>query len=138
MISQTPALWAFEEDILSRSWMDWLAAHISFGKPLHRYQGMLTIQNSSLQLAGNDKRIKTEFYLEIYKHEIKQLYLGFDEAFSVSETRGLGPSALGWMPLRISFIKNEEERTLYLITNYQFGKSDNGEYFEFLKQWVSY
>jgi len=138
MISQTPALWAFEEDSLSRSWMDWLAAHVSFGKPLPRYEGILTLRNNFLQLAGNDKRTKSEFYLEIYKHEIEQLYLGFDEAFSISETRGLGSTALSWMPLRISFIKNEEERTLYLITNYHFGKSDNGEYFEFLKQWVSY
>lgn len=118
--------------------MDWLAAHVSFGKPLHRYEGMLTLRNNFLQLAGNDKMTKSEFYLEIYKHEIEQLYLGFDEAFSISETRGLVPTALGWMPLRISFIKNEEERTLYLISNYHFGKSDNGEYFEFLKQWVSY
>lgn len=134
MVSQSLALWAFEEDILSRSWLDWFAAHISFGKPLHRYEGVLSVQNNSLELAGNDKRTKEEFYLEIYKHGIEQLYLGFDETFNASETRGLG---LTWLPLRIVFTENEEERKLYLIINYQFGRTDNKEYFEFLKQWVS-
>lgn len=134
MISQTPSLWAFEEDILSRSWLDWLAAHISFGKPLHRYEGTLTVHNNFIQLAGFDKRNNEEFQLDIYKYEIEQLYLGFDESFSAFETRGLG---LTWLPLRILFIKNGEERKLYLITNYQFGKTGNREYFDFLKQWVS-
>ena len=138
MISQIPSLWAFEEDILSRSWVDWLVAHVSLGKPLHRFEGMLTVHDNFIQLTGKDKRTKQDFYLQIVKYEIEQLYLGFDEIFCTSETRGLGISPLSWLPLRISFTKNEEERKLYLIVNYQFGKSDNTEYFEFLKQWVSY
>lgn len=138
MISQTTALWAFEEDILSRSWLGRLAAHISLGKPLHRYEGRLTVHDNFIEMAGKDKKTKKDFYLEIYKYEIEQLYLGFDEAFTVSETRGLGLTAFSWLPLRILFRKNDEERKLYLIINYQFGKTGNREYFEFLKQWISY
>lgn len=133
MISQTQILWAFEEDILNRSWLDWLAAHTSFGKPLHRYEGLLTIYNNSLQLKGIDKKTKKEFYVEIFKYEIEELYLGFDKTFRASETRGFG---LSWLPLRILFVKNKQERKLYLIVNYQFGKTGNKEYFEFLKQWL--
>ena len=133
MIAQTPALWTFEEDILNRSWQDWLVAHLSFGKPLHRYEGMLTLYTNTLALIGQDEKTKEEFSLEIYKREIEQLYLGFDETFNVSETRGLG---LTWLPLRLMFTKNGQTKKIYLIINYSFGKTDNKEYFEFLKQWV--
>jgi hypothetical protein len=134
MIAQSPALWTFEDDILNRSWLDWLTAHLSLGKPLHRYEGMLTLYANTLELLGQDKKTKEDFSLEIYKQEIEQLYLGFDEAFNASETRSLG---LTWLPLRLLFSKNGQERKLYLIINYNFGRTDNKEYFEFLKQWVS-
>ena len=134
MISQSPALWAFEEDILSRSWLDWLAAHISFGKPLHRYEGTLTVHDNLLQLTGEDKRTKEDFSLDIYKYQIEQLYLGFDDVFTALETRGLG---LTWLPLRILFTNNGKKAKIYLITNYQFGRTGNKEYFEFLKKWVA-
>jgi len=32
-------LMAYEEDIKSRSFWDWIKAHTSFMKPLHRYKG---------------------------------------------------------------------------------------------------
>lgn len=47
MIAETPALRTFEEDILNRSWQDWLAANLSFGKPLQRYEGMLTLYTNT-------------------------------------------------------------------------------------------
>jgi hypothetical protein len=134
MIAQAPALWTFEEDILNRSWKDWLFAQISFGKPLHRYEGFLTLSVNTIELAGEDKNTKQDFFIEIYKHEIEQLYLGFDETFNAAETRGLG---LSWLPLRLLFSKNEQVKKLYLIINYSFGRTDNKEYFEFLKQWLS-
>lgn len=134
MIAQTPALWTFEKDILNRSWEDWVVAHLSFGKPLHRYEGMLTLYTDTLELTGQDKKTKEEFSLKIYRPEIEQLYLGFDEAFNAAETRTLG---LTWLPLRLMFTKDGQVRKLYLILNYSFGRTDNKEYFEFLKQWVS-
>lgn len=134
MITQAPALWAFEEDILNRSWKDWLLAHMSLGKPLHRYEGILTITTNTIELIGEDKNTKQEFLLEIYKHEIEQLYLGLDDTFNAAETRNLG---LGWLPLRLLFSRDEQIQKLYLIINYNFGRTDNKECFEFLKQWLS-
>ena len=134
MIAQSPALWSFEEDILNRSWRDWLVAHLSLGKPLHRYQGMLTLYTNTLELIGQDIKTTEDYTLVIYKQEIEQLYLGFDETFNVSETRSLG---LSWLPLRLTFKRNGQDQKLYLIINYSHGKTDNKEYFEFLKQWVS-
>ncbi|MGN6343266.1 MAG: hypothetical protein ACTHML_19970 [Ginsengibacter sp.] len=114
MIAQAPALWTFEEDILNRSWKDWLLAHISFGKPLHRYEGVLTITTNAIELVGEDKNTKQDFFLKIYKNEIEQLYLGFDETFNAAETRSLG---LSWLPLRLLISKDEQIQKLYLIIN---------------------
>lgn len=95
---------------------------MSLGKPLHRYEGMMTLYTNTLGLLGQDKKTNEEFSLEIYRQEIDQLYLGFDEPFNAFETRTLG---LTWLPLRLMFTKNEQVRKLYLIINYSFGRTDN-------------
>jgi hypothetical protein len=131
-----PALWAFEDDIKSRSWLDWLTAHTSLMKPLHRYEGLLAVYANRLNFSGIDKRSSTQddFSLDIYKYQIEQLYHGFDEIFHQWETRGLGLTGL---PLRLTFTQNEKEEKLYLITNYKAGWWNNTDCFEFLKNWVS-
>jgi hypothetical protein len=134
MIAQSPALWIFEDDVLNRSGRDWMSAHISLGKPLHRYEGTITITENSLLLQGFDNRQKVEISFEILKGQMEQLYHGFDKSFTALETRSLGTS---WYPLRITFQNGGESKNVYLIINYRFGKTDNLEYFEFLKQWVS-
>lgn len=134
MIAQVPVLWIFEEDIRSRSWLEWLRAHISFEKPLHRYEGIATLYATSIILEGFDNRGKEEVNLEIYKYAIEQLYHGFDSVFSVTESRGLG---LTWHPVRLTYTSENLIKNVYLIVNYRFGKTDNLEFFEFLKQWLS-
>lgn len=134
MIAQSPALWIFEEDILNRSGLEWLSAHISFGKPLHRYEGTITINENSLLLEGFDNRQKVEVSFEIFKGQMVQLYHGFDKSFTALETRNLG---LSWYPLRITFQTDSGNKNVYLIINHRFDRTDNLEYFEFLKQWVS-
>jgi len=131
---ESSTLWAFEEDILTRSWLDWLTAHTLLLKPLHRYEGKLNILPDRLCFSGKDKRMGNDTSLDIYKFQIIQLYLGFDESFNALETRGLG---LTWAPLRLTFTQNDKEEKLYIITNYNLGWTDNKEYFEFLKDWLS-
>lgn len=133
MTTETTSLWTFEEDILTRSWLDWLTAHTSFLKPLHRYEGQLSILPDRLCFSGKDKRTGNDTSLDIYKYQIEELYLGFDEFYNAMETRGLG---LTWVPLRLTFTQNEKEEKLYIITNYHLGWTDNKEYFEFLKDWL--
>jgi hypothetical protein len=134
-MKETTALWAFEEDILSRSWGDWMEAHTSFLKPLHRYEGQMSILPDKLNFTGIDKRTVENTFFDIHKYQIVQLYLGFDESYNAMETRGLG---LFWLPLRLIFLLNGKEEKLYLITNYKFfGLADTKEYFEYLKNWLS-
>lgn len=126
-------LLAFEEDILNRSWQDWVKAHTSFQKPLHRYEGHLNLYADRLTFVGVDSKTNAKARFDFYKSQIDQLYLGFDEVYKSSETRSLG---LGWVPLRLTLSLDEGERYVYLITNYHFGKTDNLELFEDLKAWA--
>ncbi len=70
--------------------MDWLKAHTSFLKPLHRYEGILTLHTDRINLSGIDKTNKSAVSFDVYKHQIEQLYLGFDDTFNIFETRSLG------------------------------------------------
>lgn len=131
---ESSVLWSFEEDILSRNWLDWLTAHTAFLKPLHRYEGLMSVLPDRLYFSGIDKHTHNEVSLIIYKYQIEQLYLGFDETFNAMETRSFG---LTWLPLRITFIQDNNEKNLYIITNYNLGSTNNKDYFEFLKEWSS-
>jgi hypothetical protein len=135
MIFETTTLWSFEEDILTRSWGDWMQAHTSFLKPLHRYEGQMNVLPDKLTFSGKDKRTGEDIFLTIQKYQIEQIYLGFDETYNAMETRDFG---LKWLPLRVTFLQNGKEEKLYIITNYRlFGWSDNQDYFEYLKNWLS-
>ncbi|MBC7188904.1 hypothetical protein H5U35_01645, partial [Candidatus Aerophobetes bacterium] len=47
-------LMAYKEDIESRSFWDWIKAHTSFMKPLHRYEGVLELNEKKMSFAGRD------------------------------------------------------------------------------------
>lgn len=134
MIKGISVLWAFEDDIVSKTWSEWLSAHLSFSKPLHRYEGELDVSDSALLFSGVDRRSGEQVQFELPRHQISQLYLGFDETFRAIDTRGFG---LSWKPLRIVFSQERLERKVYLIVNFGFGKIENDDFFEYLKSWLS-
>jgi hypothetical protein len=130
---ELPVLWASEEDVQNRSWFDWLKAHASFMKPLHRFEGSLFLDQHKLILSGIDKRTTEDISIDIYKYQILQLYLGFDETFNIMETRDLG---LSGFPIRLTYIQNQKEEKLYLIANIGYGMTSNKDCYEVLKNWI--
>lgn len=134
ILAEGDALIAFEEDIRKRSLLDWLRAHTSFMKPLHRYEGIIKLYDNGLYFQGIDKKNagKSSMEIEIFRDEIFQVYHGHDKVFSLFETRGLG---LIWKPLRISY-KKDKDINLYLIINYRFGRSTNAAWFQILREWL--
>ncbi len=52
-------LLAFDEDIKQRSWVDWLKAHTSGFKPLHRYEGTFKLNRDRVIFEGREIK-KTE------------------------------------------------------------------------------
>lgn len=131
MIKENTLL-AFEEDVKNRSLTDWVKAHTSGFKPIHRYEGILEIRENKLIFNGRDVKDEEEFKLEITIQDVTDVYYGFDEVFKGREER-----AWPWdKPLRIKFKMNEDEKTIYLFANfhhkYGIRTSDNEEVYKML------
>ena len=129
MIKENTLL-AFEEDIKNRSINDWIKAHTSGFKPLHRYEGMLELSENKLMFYGVDVKNGEGFRLEIPIQDVVEVYYGFDEVFKGREER-----SWPWdKPLRIKFKMNEGERAIYLFANfhhkYGIRTSDNEEVYK--------
>ncbi len=129
------ALVAFEEDILNRGFWDWLVAHTAFAKPLHRYEGELTLFHDRLFFEGQDKKARRRYTLEIGKNQVEGVFHGFDDVFRRGEDRALG---LSFQPLRIRIRKQGTIVALYFIIEYRraFRTSKNKEWYEKLNRWL--
>lgn len=124
---------AYEEDIKSRSFWDWIKAHTSFMKPLHRYDGVLELTEQNLAFTGKDVKEKKDFKLEVEIGNITDIHFGFDDVFALWEER-----AAPWnKPLRVRYKSKDAEKTIYLFANfhhkYGMRTSDNKEVYEKLK-----
>lgn len=132
------SLMAYEEDVKRRSWTDWLKAHTSGFKPLHRYEGVLELSDEELIFEGRDIREKVEFRLEIPLRKIREVHYGFDEVF-----RGREERAWPWnKPLRIKYQSEDGEKTIYLFARFHrkggiIRASDNKEVYEKLRKLIS-
>ena len=116
-------LMTYGEEVKNRTFWDWLKAHTSFMKPLHNYKGSLKLNEKELNFKSSDDKHK----LQISLGDITEVTLGFDDLFTVWEER-----AAPWnKPLKISYIDNGQEKTIYLFArfHYKYGMrtSDNGE-----------
>ena len=135
-MEKVPALMAFAEDIRNRGFSDWLRAHTSFMKPLHRYDGELTLTEDELRFRGRDTKKKgVGFQIEITRKDVKEVFLGFDDVFRRGESRGAG---MGYHPLRVRFARDGRIEAMYLITDFRrFSMSSANEEWEAkLKAWV--
>ena len=107
------AIWGFEEDILAlrSSVVKNIKAHTSqpLGKPLHKYQGQLTIDRDKIMLKGEDATSKEPASFLFSFEDIKDVYLGWDDTLrQFKDTRG-------WIrPLRVTFNVETESKILYL------------------------
>jgi hypothetical protein len=127
---------AYEEDIKERRFGDRLKAHISFLKPLHRYQGDITLLEDKIIFKGKDTKTKGHHSLEIDKSELKDVYLGFDDVFKRIEDRSIG---FAFKPLRLKFVKNNREFTTYFIIHFKrtMRTTKNEEWYEEIEKWTS-
>lgn len=112
------SLLAYDEDIKNRSVVEWLTAHTSFLKPLHRYQGILKVDEEAIVFDGKNKKGYIDFNITILIDNITDIYLGYDEVFRRREDRSLG--LRGFEPLRIRFETKRGEKTIYLFAAYHW------------------
>jgi hypothetical protein len=133
-IKKGKVLMAYKEDIEHRGFLDWMKAHTSFVKPLHRYEGNITLSDEKIVFDGKDIKTKNDCAIEINKIDVTDIYLGFDDVFKRGEDRSLG---ISFQPLRIVFSKDEKEYILYLIIDFNrlLRATKNKEWYEELKIW---
>ena len=129
------ALIICREDFERRGFLDWLVSHISLSLPPHRYRGIIEITDSYIKFTGTDTRENTDVEFFILKNTILEVYLGYDEAFNIFKTRGLG---LFWAPVRLKIQEdNKREKYIYCIIGYNYFRTANREFYEFLKEWLA-
>lgn len=133
-IKKANALMAYKEDIENRNFFDWIKAHTSFVKPLHRYNGNIILSDDKIMFDGSDNKTKEDHAIEINKTEVTDIYLGFDDVFMRREDRSVG---ISFLPLRIKFTKEKKEYIMYLITDFKraLRTTKNKEWYEELKKW---
>ena len=54
ILKKENTLLSFDEDIRNRSLIDWVKAHTSGFKPLHRYEGIFELNEGKLTFNGKD------------------------------------------------------------------------------------
>ncbi len=126
-------LMAYEEDIKARHLWDWVKAHTSFMKPLHRYKGLLELSERNITFSGKELKENKDFGLKIVTGNIIDIHFGFDDVFTGWEDR-----AAPWnKPLRLRYKSKEGKKTIYLFVNfhhkYGMRTSDNKVVYENLK-----
>jgi len=130
---------AHEEDIKTRGFWDWMKAHTSGFRPLHRYEGVLELSEGSIIFHGRDVKRGQDFDLEIPIRDIRDVYLGWDEVFTGFPMSRAGDRAYPWnKPLRLRYKSDHDERTLYFFARFHrrwgIRASDNKEVFEKLRE----
>jgi len=132
-------LMAYEEDIKNRSLLDWMKAHTSGFKPLHRYEGGFELNKEKVIFDGKDVKEGKDFNLEILIKDITDVYLGWDKVFTGFPMSKAGDRTYPWnKPLRLRYKSDQGERTIYLFVmfHHKWGirASDNKEVYEKLKE----
>ena len=118
-------LWATDVEIRAMDFSErFLARQFSFVTPLSRHSGELCLTNKSLLIEGDED-------LVIPLSHINQLYLGFDDVFSVASVKNFG---LFWQPIRINY---GNDLVVYLIVDYNFVGSSNKRFFTMLTELFS-
>jgi hypothetical protein len=133
MSTYPDSLLAYRADIEHKGLLDWLEAHTSFMRPLHRYTGTILLNPDLFSFTGSDEKTKTDFRLTISTIDIQGFHLGFDHIFKRIDDRSLG--LFHFVPLRIDFSQGNKEESIYVFANYSrlLRHSDNQVLYEELR-----
>ena len=129
------AVWSFAEDVKKKSLWDSLAAHTSFGLPLHHYEGAISVQGSTLFLSGNHKnKGSSPINLKIERDRIISIEHGWDGTFRWWYDR----FPVFWAPLKITFLdENNVPQVVYIVTAWSrwLRTCANKQWFHGLTKW---
>jgi len=138
----SPALMIKREDLehLHAEWLhvpEWVRAHATIVRPVHRYEGALTMQDGSLVFEGRDVKETKGFKEVIALDKITGISLGLDRHFRGSPDCSFG--LLKLKPLTIHYRTDDGRQTAYLFTDFnrQNGRAaGNQDWYETLKGYM--
>lgn len=129
------ALIIFQEEFEKRNLIDWMISHVSGSLPPHRYKGHAELTGWSIKFMGIDTLLNVETDILIDRSSITEVFHGYDEIYTIFQTRGLG---LTWAPVRVKYTADDlQEKAVYFITGYDHGETTNKEFYAMLVQWLS-
>ena len=119
-------LWAYDSELENKSQMNRFAGLFSFVKPLHQHKGEIILTDNQIVISG-------DYPVSISLVSIDQLFLGFDEFYSVGSVKNWGAF---WQPLRIKF-SDLTPRKIYLVIGYNGISAQNKLWYDTLKEMLS-
>jgi hypothetical protein len=115
-------LWATDAEITEMHFSErFIARQFSFVTPLSKHSGLIRLTDKSILIQGDEDLVIPLAY-------INQLYMGFDDVFSVASVKNFG---LFWQPIRLNY---GNDLVVYLIVDYNYVGSSNRQFFGLLKE----
>jgi len=138
----SPALMIKRDDLehLRAEWLhvpEWLRAHASIVRPVHRYEGALTMEDRMLVFQGRDVKEGRGFKEVIGLDRITRISLGLDKYFGGSLDCSFG--LLKLKPLTIHYETDDGRQTAYLFTDFNRqngGAAGNQDWYETLRGYM--
>ncbi|MEM2760360.1 MAG: hypothetical protein QXU32_05910 [Nitrososphaerales archaeon] len=116
VILKERALVIFEEDVKDPEILKKLKAKIIVQMlPPHRYDGILTVENS-LRFEGKELFNRGKFRFDIPISSIVEMHLGFDETFVGKDSKG---KKYQLDPIRIRYRDDRDVKTMYVFMEYK-------------------
>lgn len=126
-ILQGKVMWSFDHEIGAFSTTQKMLTGLSgIGGPLHAHNGNIALTSEQIIIEG----LENDEDLTIYLTAINELYLGFDDVYTVYSVKNAG---LFWQPLRLEYFSNSyQTKTIYLIIEYNGLYAHNKKWYECL------
>jgi hypothetical protein len=134
-IKKDSALMAYREDLEDRGFLDRIKVHLTYEKPVHRYEGTIILYSNKLLYSAKDIQTEKDHFLEISREDVQEIHIGFDDIYKIGEDRLMGA---GFQPVRITFLNQGLEKTAYFIM--EFDRVDrriykNTDWYDELVKW---
>ena len=123
MYETAQAYWIFRDEFNNLSYFDSFRGMFSGAVPIHSGFGSLSLNNSEISLESE------EILFTLPLQAITEIYLGFDDLYTSNYVKNFG---LFWSPLRITFIDEKIDNSLYIVTDFDHFTTQNEKWYKLL------
>ena len=123
LILQGNVMWSYDHEVQAFTVVQKVMSGLSgIGGPLHNHRGLIALTDQEIIIESDEDK-----NLLIPLSALTQLYHGFDDVYTRYSVKNAG---MFWQPLRVSFVKDNQTVTLYLIIDYLLFYSQNQNWYD--------